>query len=100
MTCGPQIAQSVAAEPREHVTVPGDRVPLERVAGEVADGVLLPPLRRELGQRLLAGVELHEVVGALERPHLGLERLGVRRAVEGSAALTAGRVVGRARRPR
>src|SRR4029079_7530828 len=53
----------------------------------------LPPLGGELGERLLAGVELREVVGALERSHLGLEGVGVGRAVERAAPLATDRVV-------
>jgi hypothetical protein len=54
------------------------RVIRQRRALEVRLCVELPPLRRELGERLGAGVELREPVGALERPHLALERLGIR----------------------
>jgi hypothetical protein len=61
--------------------------------GEVADRVMLPPLGGELGERLFAGIELGEVVVALERPQLGLVRPGVSGALERATALGTGRVV-------
>ncbi len=61
------VAQAEMPEPRQQMDVPQRRVALERRALEVRRGVDLPPLGREVGQRLAAGIERVERLGALER---------------------------------
>jgi hypothetical protein len=72
-----QLAQRDRAEARQHVRVPLDRVDLQRRLREVRLRVQPPPLLAEVGERLLAGIELGELAGALAPHELGIESLGV-----------------------
>jgi hypothetical protein len=77
-----QLAQRDRAQPRKHVCVPDRGVALEGRLGEVRLSVEPPPLLAEIGERLLAGVELRELAGALATRDLGVEGLGVALAAQ------------------
>jgi hypothetical protein len=79
---GRQLAQRDRAEPRQDVHIPLDGVHLQRRACEVRLRVQPPPLLAEVGQQLLARVELRELAGALSADELGVERLRVALAPE------------------
>jgi hypothetical protein len=77
-----EIPQLEVAEAGEDVDVPEHRVELERDLRELRLGVESPPVLPELGEGLLAGVELAELACSLESADLGVEGLSVALAAE------------------
>jgi hypothetical protein len=77
------------AEARQDVAVPVRRVRRQRPPLEVRRRVDLPPLGREVGERLFPGVEGGQVVRASRDAHLRIEVPRVALAVERPAALRA-----------
>ena len=62
------MADLEAAEVREHVEIPEAGVDLLRLRRQIGIGVDAPPLAREVGEGLVAGIEKIEVAQSLPSP--------------------------------